>query len=161
MREFCLTVIDRFHNQTDSALHLLNILDILMVNVYQHIDLKVLHLQHKSLLKWIPSEIIFNMQVVFMDTTPEMLPNKNYVNLKFAITLENKQLSIQELIFMTKSFRTCYNLKSSISLSNTLNICLNIYLIIIIMTTIFFKYSSFLPCVFNLSNSWLLIRTIS
>ena len=97
-----------------------------------------------------------------MDTTPEMLPNKNYVNLKFAITLENKQLSIQELIFMTKSFRTyCYNLKSSISLSNTLNICLNIYLIIIIMTTIFFKYSSFLPCVFNLSNSWLLIRTIS
>ena len=98
-----------------------------------------------------------------MDTTPEMLTNKNYVNLKFAITLENKQLFIQELIFMTKSFRTCYNLKSlkSISLSSTLNICLNIYLIIIIMTTIFFKYSSFLPCVFNLSNSWLLIRTIS
>ena len=44
------------------------------------------------------------MQVVFMDTTPEMLTNKNYVNLKFAITLENKQLFIQELIFMTKSF---------------------------------------------------------
>ena len=85
MREFCLTVIDRFHNQTDSALHLLNILDILMVNVYQHIDLKVLHLQHKSLLKWIPSEIIFNMQVVFMDTTPEMLSNKIYVNLNCAI----------------------------------------------------------------------------
>ena len=104
MREFCLTVIDRFHNQTDSALHLLNILDILMVNVYQHIDLKVLHLQHKSLLKWIPSEIIFNMQVVFMDTSPEMLPNKIYVNFKCAITLENKQLSMQELIFMTKSF---------------------------------------------------------
>ena len=104
MREFCLTVIDRFHNQTDSALHLLNILDILMVNVYQHIDLKVLHLQHKSLLKWIPSEIIFNMQVVFMDTSPEMLPKKIYVNFKCAITLENKQLSIQELIFMTKSF---------------------------------------------------------
>ena len=85
MREFCLTVIDRFHNQTDSALHLLNILDILMVNVYQHNDLKVLHLQHKSLLKWIPSEIIFNRQVVFMDTTPEMLPNKIYVNLNCAI----------------------------------------------------------------------------
>ena len=80
MREFCPTVIDTFHNQTDSALHLLNSLDILTVNVYQHNDLKVLHLQHKGLLKWIPSEIIFNMQVVFMDTTPEMLPNKNYVN---------------------------------------------------------------------------------
>ena len=104
MREFCLTVIDRFHNQTDSALHLLNILDILMVNVYQHNDLKVLHLQHKSLLKWIPSEIIFNMQVVFMDTSSEMLPKNIYVNFKCAITLENKQLSIQELIFMTKSF---------------------------------------------------------
>ena len=85
MREFCLTVIDRFHNQTDSALYLLNILDILMVNVYQHNDLKVLHLQHKSLLKWIPSEIIFNRQVVFMDTTPEMLLNKIYVNLNCAI----------------------------------------------------------------------------
>ena len=68
------------------------------------IDLKVLHLQHKGLLKWIPSEIIFNMQVVFMDTSPEMLPKKIYVNFKCAITLENKQLSIQELIFMTKSF---------------------------------------------------------
>ena len=39
-----------------------------------------------------------------MDTTPDMLPNKIYVNLKCAIALENKQLSIQELIFMTKSF---------------------------------------------------------
>ena len=104
MREFCPTVIDTFHNQTDSALHLLNILDFLTVNVYQHNDLKVLHLQHKGLLKWIPSEIIFNMQVVFMDTSPEMLPKKNYVNFKCARTLENKQLSIQELIFMTKSF---------------------------------------------------------
>ena len=45
-----------------------------------------------GLLKWIPSKIIFNMQVVFMDTTPDMLPNKIYVNLKCAITLENKQL---------------------------------------------------------------------
>ena len=44
--------------------------------------------------KWISSETIFIMQVVFMDTTPEMLPNKIYVNLKCAITLENKQLSI-------------------------------------------------------------------
>ena len=44
------------------------------------------------------------MQVVFMDTSPEMLPNKIYVNFKRAITLENKQLSIQELIFMKKSF---------------------------------------------------------
>ena len=75
MREFCPTVIDTFHNQTDSALHLLNIQDFLTVNVYQHNDLKVLHLQHKGLLKWIPSEIIFNMQVVFMDTSSEMLPN--------------------------------------------------------------------------------------
>ena len=39
-----------------------------------------------------------------MDTSPEMLPNKIYVNFKCAITLENKQLSIQELIFMKKSF---------------------------------------------------------
>ena len=44
--------------------------------------------------KWIPSKTIFIMQVVFMNTTPDMLPNKSYVNLKFAITLENKQLSI-------------------------------------------------------------------
>ena len=94
------------------------------------------------------------MQVVFMNTTPDMLPNKIYVNLKFAITLENKQLSIQEIIFMTKSSQTYWNLKSSISLSNTLNICLNIYLVIviIIMVTIFFKYSSVLPHLFNLSD---------
>ena len=85
MREFCPTVIDTFHNQTDSALHLLNSLDFLTVNVYQHNDLKVLHLQHKGLLKWIPSEIIFNMQVVCMDTSPEILPNKIYVNFKCAI----------------------------------------------------------------------------
>ena len=34
------------------------------------------------------------MQVVFMDTTPDMRPNKIYENSKCAITLENKQLSI-------------------------------------------------------------------
>ena len=102
MREVFLTVMDTFHNQTDSALHLLNILDIL--TVYQLSDLKVLDLQHKGLLKCIPSRIIFNMQVVFMDATPGMLPNKMYLNLKCGITLENKHLSIQELIFMTKSF---------------------------------------------------------
>ena len=39
-----------------------------------------------------------------MNTTPDMLPNKTSVNLKCAIALENKQLSIQEPIFMTKSF---------------------------------------------------------
>ena len=93
MREFCPIVIVTFHNQTDSALHLLNILDFLTVNVYQHNDLKVLHLQHKGLLKWIPSEIIFNMQVVFLDKSPEMLPNRIYVNFKCAIALENKQFS--------------------------------------------------------------------
>ena len=81
-----------------------------------------------------------------MDTTPDMLPNKIYVNLKCAITLENKQLSIWEVVFMTKSLQTYYNLKSSISQGNTLNICLNIYLVIgiIIMVTIFFKSSSVL-----------------
>ena len=89
-----------------------------------------------------------------MDTTPDMLPNKIYVNLKCAITLENKQLSIWEVVFMKKSLQTYYNLKSSISQGNTLNICLNIYLVIgiIIMVTIFFKSSSVLPHLFNLSN---------
>ena len=48
MMDFCPTVIDTFHNQTDNALHLLNILDILAVNVYQHNDLKVVYLQHKG-----------------------------------------------------------------------------------------------------------------
>ena len=38
-----------------------------------------------------------------MDTTPDMLPNKIYVNLMCAITLENKQLSIWEVVFMIKS----------------------------------------------------------
>ena len=38
MREFCPTVLDKFHIQTDSALHLLKILDILTANVYQHND---------------------------------------------------------------------------------------------------------------------------
>ena len=34
------------------------------------------------------------MQVVFMDTTPDLLPDKIYENFKCAITLENKHLSI-------------------------------------------------------------------
>ena len=49
MREFCPTDIDTFHNHTDSALHLLNILDILTVTVCQNNYLKVLHPQHKGL----------------------------------------------------------------------------------------------------------------
>ena len=74
-RKFCHTVIGTLHKQTDSTLHLLNILDILTVNnLYQHNALKFLHLWQKGLLKWIYSKIIFNMQAVFMDTTPDMLP---------------------------------------------------------------------------------------
>ena len=42
------------------------------------------------------------MQVVFMDTTLDILPNKINVNLKCAITLENRKLCIQEVIFMKK-----------------------------------------------------------
>ena len=75
MRKFCHTVIGTLHKQTDSTLHLLNILDILTVNnLYQHNALKFLHLWQKGLLKWIYSKIIFNMQAVFLDTTPDMLP---------------------------------------------------------------------------------------
>ena len=89
-----------------------------------------------------------------------MHPNKIYVNPKCAVSLANKQMSIQELIFMTKSYQTYYNLKSSISLSNTQDICLNIYLIIIVITitiiviiiTIFLKCSSILPHLCYLSN---------
>ena len=33
----------------------------------------IFHLWHKGLPKWIPSKTIFIMQVVFMDTTPDML----------------------------------------------------------------------------------------
>ena len=74
-RKFCHTVIGTLHKQTDNTLHLLNILDILTVNnLYQHNALKFLHLWQKGLLKWIYSKIIFNMQAVFMDTTPDMLP---------------------------------------------------------------------------------------
>ena len=43
---------------------------------------KFLHPWHKGLPKWIPSKTIFIMQVVFIDTTPDMLPNKIYVNLE-------------------------------------------------------------------------------
>ena len=75
MRKFCHTVIGTLHKQTDSTLHLLNILDILTVNhVYRHNALKFLHLWHIGLPKWIHSKIIFNMQAVFMDTTPDILP---------------------------------------------------------------------------------------
>ena len=75
MRMFCPTVIGTLHKQTDSTLHLLNILDILTVNnVYRHNALKFLHLWHIGLPKWIHSKIIFNMQAVFMDTTPDILP---------------------------------------------------------------------------------------
>ena len=68
MRMFCPTVIGTLHKQTDSTLHLLNILGILTVNnVCRHNALKFLHLWHKGLPKWIHSKIIFNMQAVFMD----------------------------------------------------------------------------------------------
>ena len=74
MRKFCHIVIGTLHKQTDSTLHLLNILDILTVNnLYQHNALEFLHLWQKGLLKWIYFKIIFNMQAVFMDTTPDML----------------------------------------------------------------------------------------
>ena len=74
-RKFCHTVIGTLHKQTDSTLHLLNILDILTVNnVYLHDALKFLHLWHKGLPKWIHPKIIFNMQAEFMYTTPDMLP---------------------------------------------------------------------------------------
>ena len=36
-------------------------------------------------------KVIFNMQVVFMGITPDMLPNRIYINLKSELTLENKQ----------------------------------------------------------------------
>ena len=75
MRKFCHTVIGTLHKQTDSTLHLLNILDILTVNnVYLQDALKFLHLWHKGLPKWIHPKIIFNMQAEFMYTTPDMLP---------------------------------------------------------------------------------------
>ena len=65
----------------------------IVVLLINKLDKKFLHPWHKGLPKWIPSKTIFNMQVVFMGMT-DMLPNKIYVNLKCAITLENKQLSI-------------------------------------------------------------------
>ena len=72
MRMFCPTVIGTLHKQTDSTLHLRNILDILTVNnVYRHNALKFLH---KGMPKWIHSKIIFTMQAVSMDTTPDTLP---------------------------------------------------------------------------------------
>ena len=76
MRKFCPIVIGTLHNQTDSTLHLFNILDILTVNnVYWSTQCaKVLHLWHKGLLKWIHSKIVFNMQAVLMDITPDILP---------------------------------------------------------------------------------------
>ena len=40
----------------------------------QHNVLKFLHLWHKGLLKWIHSKIVFNMQAVFIDITPDILP---------------------------------------------------------------------------------------
>ena len=63
---------------------------VLLLNKF---DEKFLHPWHKGLPQWIPSKTIFNMQVVFMDTT-DVLPDKIYENVKCAITLENKQLSI-------------------------------------------------------------------
>ena len=52
------------------------------------------HLWHKGLLpvKIAASfKVIFNMQVVFMGITRDMLPNRIYINLKNELTLENKQ----------------------------------------------------------------------
>ena len=74
----------------------------MIVVLIKKFDEKFLHLWHIGLLKWIPSKIIFNMQVVFMDTTLDMLPNKIYVDLKCAITLENKQLLRQWKLTLMK-----------------------------------------------------------
>ena len=71
---------------------------VLLINKF---DEKFLHSLHKRLSKWIPSETIFNMQVVFTDTI-DMVLRKIYVNLKCAITLENKQLFIYELYLYDK-----------------------------------------------------------
>ena len=73
----------KFGKQTESALPLLiNLLDVLTVNnVYRLHTLKFTHLWHK----------------VFTGITPDMLPNKIYINQKSEPTLENKQLPLQQL----------------------------------------------------------------
>ena len=91
MRMFCPSVIGTLHKQTDSTLHLLNILGILTVNnVCRHNALKFLHLWHKGLPKWIHSKIIFNMQAWIQH---QIYSQQIYVNLECAITLENKKIA--------------------------------------------------------------------
>ena len=83
-------MIGTLHKQTDSTLHLLNILDILTVNnVYRHNALKFLHLGHKGLPKWtIPKSFSKCKQYSWIQH--QIYSEQIYVNLKCAITLEKK-----------------------------------------------------------------------
>ena len=87
-----------FDNLTDSALPFLNLLDVLTVNnVYVlHHTLKLPIFTTKVSYQ-ICFKIIFNMRVVFMVITPDMLSNKIYINLKSELVLENKQLPFHQL----------------------------------------------------------------
>ena len=76
---------------TESALPLLNLLDVLTVNnIYWLHILKFTHFGIKVCFQFC-FKVISNMQVVFMGIIPDMLPNKIYLNLKSELTLENKQ----------------------------------------------------------------------
>ena len=92
MRMFCPTVIGTLHKQTDSTLHLPNILHILTVNnVYRHNALKFLHLWHKRLPKGIIPKS-FSICKEYSWIQHQICSQQIYVNLECAMTLENKQL---------------------------------------------------------------------
>ena len=86
MRMFCPTVIGTLHKQTDSTLHLLNILDILTVNnVYRHNALKFLHLWHKRLPKGIIPKS-FSICKEYSWIQHQICSQQIYVNLECAMT---------------------------------------------------------------------------
>ena len=89
-----------FGELTESALPLLNLLDVLTVNnVYRLHILKFTHLWHKGLLPVLFQNYFQYAKSIFMGIIPDMLPSKIYINRKSELTLENKQLPFQHLFF--------------------------------------------------------------
>ena len=78
---------------TESALPLLNLLDVLTVNNIYRLHISKIYASQFGIKVCYQFcfKVISNVQIVFMGIIPDMLPNKIYINLKSELTLENKQ----------------------------------------------------------------------
>ena len=102
MRKFCHIAIGKLYKQTYCTLHLLNILDILTLYLYQHNDLKFfcIYGTKACLSGSIPKSFSICKQYTWIQH--QICSQQVYVNLERVITLENKQMLRKWKLTLTK-----------------------------------------------------------